>query len=92
MSSAQHSLACRHAGIVAIGRQIVHCYSSGTSRVASGAVRRMGALFLYTNVANMAKRWQMVVHCLGAEQPPVRQGTLLNFRMRCITHNLSWWT
>jgi hypothetical protein len=36
----------------------------------------------------MDKRWQMVVDCLGAEQPPFRQGTLLNFRMRLITHNL----
>jgi hypothetical protein len=37
----------------------------------------------------MDKRWQMVVDCLGAAQPPFRQGTLLNFRMRLITHNLA---
>ena len=37
----------------------------------------------------MDKRWQMVVDCLGAEQPPFRQGTLLNFRMRLIAHNLA---
>ena len=37
----------------------------------------------------MDKRWQMVVDCLGAAQPPFRQGTLLDFRMRLITHNLA---
>ncbi len=36
----------------------------------------------------MDKRWQMVLDCLGVEQPPFSQGTLLNFRMRLITHNL----
>ena len=36
----------------------------------------------------MAKRWQMVLDCLGAEQPPLSQGTLYNFRMRLIAHNL----
>jgi hypothetical protein len=36
----------------------------------------------------MAKRWQMVLDCLGAEQPPFSQGTLFNFRMRLIAHNL----
>jgi hypothetical protein len=35
------------------------------------------------------KRWQMVVDCIGAEQPPFRQGTLLNFRMQLISHNLA---
>src|SRR5215475_13196707 len=34
------------------------------------------------------KRWQMVLDCLGAEQPPFSQGTLCNFRMRLIAHNL----
>ena len=36
----------------------------------------------------MDTRWQMVLDCLGAEQPPFSQGTLLNFRMRLIAHNL----
>ena len=36
----------------------------------------------------MDKRWQMVLDCLGAEQPPFSQGTLWNFRMRLIAHNL----
>ena len=36
----------------------------------------------------MDKRWQMVLDGLGAEQPPFSQGTLCNFRMRLIAHNL----
>jgi len=36
----------------------------------------------------MDKRWQLVLDCLGAEQPPFSQGTLYNFRMRLIAHNL----
>src|SRR5262252_2412094 len=36
----------------------------------------------------MDKRWQMVLDCLGAEQPPFSQGTLYNFRMRLMAHNL----
>ena len=36
----------------------------------------------------MDKRWQMVLDCVGAEQPPCSQGTLFNFRMRLMAHNL----
>jgi len=36
----------------------------------------------------MDKRWQMVLDCLGAKQPPFSQATLLNFRLRLIAHNL----
>ena len=36
----------------------------------------------------MDKRWQMVLDCLGAEPPPFRQGTLFNFRLRLMAHNL----
>jgi hypothetical protein len=36
----------------------------------------------------MDKRWQMVLDCLDAEQPPFSQGTLCNFRLRLIAHNL----
>lgn len=36
----------------------------------------------------MDKRWQMVLDGLEAEQPPFSQGTLCNFRMRLIAHNL----
>jgi len=36
----------------------------------------------------MDKRWQMVLDCLGAEQPPFSQSTLVNFRMRLMAHNL----
>ena len=36
----------------------------------------------------MDKRWQRVLDCLGAEHPPFSRGTLCNFRMRLIEHNL----
>jgi hypothetical protein len=36
----------------------------------------------------MDKRWQMVLDCLGVEQPPFSQSTLFNFRMRLIAHHL----
>src|SRR4029434_4953105 len=36
----------------------------------------------------MDKRWQSGLDCLGPEQPPFSQGTLCNFRMRLIAHNL----
>lgn len=36
----------------------------------------------------MDKRWQLVLDCLGAEQPPFSQGTLFHFRLRLIQHNL----
>src|SRR5262245_20723635 len=36
----------------------------------------------------MDKRWQLVLDCLGAEQPPFSQGTLFNFRRRLIAHDL----
>src|SRR5712691_3583149 len=36
----------------------------------------------------MDKRWQLVLACLDAEHPPFSQGTLFNFRMRLIAHNL----
>ena len=37
----------------------------------------------------MATRWQMVLGGLGAEQPPFSQGTLCNFRLRLIAHDLA---
>src|SRR6476659_5169956 len=36
----------------------------------------------------MDKRWQLVLDCLGAAHPPFSQGTLFNFRMRLMAHNL----
>jgi hypothetical protein len=36
----------------------------------------------------MDTRWQRVRDCLGAEQPPFRQGTLCNLRMRLMAHNV----
>jgi transposase-like protein DUF772 len=36
----------------------------------------------------MDTRWQWVLDGLGAERPPFSQGTLFNFRMRLMAHNL----
>ncbi|AKT42571.1 transposase [Chondromyces crocatus] len=36
----------------------------------------------------MDLRWQMVLDCLGAEEPIFSQGTLFNFRQRLIDHDL----
>jgi hypothetical protein len=33
-------------------------------------------------------RWQMVLGCLGAVEPPFEQGTLFNFRARMIHHDM----
>ena len=36
----------------------------------------------------MDRRWQLVLDCLDAEQPPFSKGTLFNFRTRLIKANL----
>jgi IS5 family transposase len=36
----------------------------------------------------MDKRWQMVLGCMGAEEPLFSQGTFFNFRQRMIEHGL----
>jgi hypothetical protein len=36
----------------------------------------------------MDRRWQMVLDCHGAEEPPFSQGTFFNFRERMIEHGL----
>jgi Transposase domain (DUF772) len=36
----------------------------------------------------MDRRWQPVLDCLDAEQPPFSRGTLFNFRTRLIQANL----
>lgn len=33
-------------------------------------------------------RWQMVLNCVGTEEPPFSQGVLVDFRQRLIAHNL----
>jgi hypothetical protein len=33
-------------------------------------------------------RWQMVLACIGATEPPFEQGTLFNFRQRMIRHDM----
>ena len=34
------------------------------------------------------RRWQMVLDCMGAEDPPFSQGALVDFRHRMIAHNM----
>ena len=36
----------------------------------------------------MDRRWQLVLDCMGAEEPPFAKGTLGGFRKRLIGHNL----
>ncbi len=36
----------------------------------------------------MDRRWQLVLDCLGAEDPPFSKGTLVGFRKRLIEHDL----
>jgi hypothetical protein len=68
----------------------------GKAPVEAGLLALATLLQAYCNVGDgeaversvMDKRWQMVLDCLGAEHPPFSQGTLLNFRMRLIAHNL----
>jgi Transposase DDE domain/Transposase domain (DUF772) len=38
--------------------------------------------------AVMDRRWQLVLDCLGAEEPPFSKGTLVGFRQRLIERNL----
>jgi Transposase DDE domain/Transposase domain (DUF772) len=68
----------------------------GKEPVEAGVLALATLLQAYCNVSDrdaveltvMDKRWQMVLDCLDAEQPPFSQGTLFNFRMRLIQHNL----
>jgi hypothetical protein len=68
----------------------------GKTPVEAGLLALATLLQAYCNVSDrdaveltvMDKRWQMVLDCLGAEQPPFSQSTLFNFRMRLIAHNL----
>jgi Transposase DDE domain/Transposase domain (DUF772) len=38
--------------------------------------------------AVMDRRWQLVLDCMGAEEPPFSKGTLVGFRTRLIEHDL----
>lgn len=38
--------------------------------------------------AQMDKRWQLVLGCLGAEEAPFSQGALVSFRERMVVHDL----
>src|SRR5262245_35609018 len=39
-------------------------------------------------LAVMDLRWQMVLDCLGAEEPPFSQGALQSFRERMVEHDM----
>jgi hypothetical protein len=69
----------------------------GKEPVEAGLLALATLLQAYCNVGDrdavaltvMDKRWQMVLDCVGVEQPPFSQGTLCNFRMRLIQHHLA---
>jgi transposase len=78
---------------------LAHSYRAdpgGQAPVEAGLLALATLLQAYSHVGDrdaveltvMDKRWQMVLDGLGAEQPPFSQGTLFNFRMRLIAHNL----
>src|SRR6516162_5072284 len=91
---------CRHELLDAdFQHTLTESYSSGSGGhepVEAGLLALATLLQGYCHVGDrdavelavMDKRWQMVLDCLGAEQPPFSQGTLFNFRMRLIAHNL----
>ena len=76
--------------------QSYHRTPGGKAPVEAGVLALATRLQAYCNVGDreavertvMDKRWQLVLDCLGAEQPPFRQGTLFHFRLRLIQHNL----
>src|SRR5262245_38626377 len=69
---------------------------TGKAPVEVGLLALAVLLQAYCNVSDrdaveltvMDKRWQMVLDCVGAAQPPFSQGTLFNFRRRLMAHNL----
>jgi Transposase DDE domain/Transposase domain (DUF772) len=69
---------------------------TGKAPVEVGLLALALLLQAYCNVSDrdaveltvMDKRWQMVLDCLGTAQPPFSQGTLCNFRLRLMAHNL----
>src|SRR5713101_9157020 len=76
--------------------QSYHSTPGGKAPVEAGVLALATLLQAYCNVGDreavertvMDKRWQLVLDCLGAEQPPFSQGTLFHFRLRLIQHNL----
>ncbi|MGE3537927.1 MAG: transposase [Candidatus Tectimicrobiota bacterium] len=77
--------------------QRYHPASTGKAPVEVGLLALALLLQAYCNVGDrdavertvMDKRGQMVLDCVGAEQPPFSQGTLHNLRMRFIAHDLN---
>src|SRR6266849_9123668 len=76
--------------------QSYHSAPGGKAPVEAGVLALALLLQAYCNVGDreavertvMDKRWQLVLDCLGAEQPPFSRGTRCNFRLRLIAHNL----
>jgi len=76
--------------------QSSHPTPGGKAPVEAGVVALATLLQAYGHVGDreavertvMDKRWQLVLDCLGAEQPPCSQGTLFHCRLRLIQHNL----
>src|SRR5947208_1793665 len=68
----------------------------GTEPVEAGLLALATLLQAYCHMGDrdaveltvMDKRWPLVLDGLGAELPPFSQGTLCNFRMRLVAHNL----
>src|SRR5436309_14806112 len=68
----------------------------GKAPVVAGLLALATLLQAYGNVGDrdavelpvMDKRWQRVLDCLVAAQPPSSRGSLLNFRLRLIAHDL----
>jgi len=68
----------------------------GKAPVAVGLLALATLLQAYCHVSDreaveltvMDKRWQLMLDCLSAEQPPCSHSTLFNFRMRLIAHDL----
>src|SRR6266581_2119067 len=91
---------CRHKLLEAdFQNTLTKSYSSGSGGhepVEAGLLALATLLQAYCHVGDrdaveltvMDKRWQMVLDCLGAEHPPFSQGTLVNFRMRLMAHNV----
>ena len=90
----------RHALLdAAFQNALAQSYSPEPTGKAPVEVGRLALVLLlqaYGNVSDRAavelpvmdKRWQMVLDCVGAAQPPFSPGTLFNFRMRLMAHNL----
>jgi len=68
----------------------------GTPPIAPAFLAMVTLLQAYTKLSDAAvveevvfdRRWQMVLNCLGAEEPVFSQGVLVDFRRRLIEHEM----